>query len=67
MERTEFIFLHNKNTIAKGWIRTSVRYLSREGNATEKQLLQKTLGEGLIVSHDPVVFPYSGHTSKRNT
>ncbi len=63
-ERSLFIF-NNKNTVAKGWIRTSVRYLSREGNATEKQLLQKTLGEGLIVTHDPGCFTiFRDHTSK---
>jgi len=63
-ERGLFIF-NNKNTVAKGWIRTSVGYLAREENTTEKRMIQKTLSEGLTVTHDPRCFTiFRDHTSK---
>ena len=59
-----FVF-NNKNTIAKGWIRTSVAYLAREESTTTKQLAQKTLSQGLATTNDEGCFTiFRDHTSK---
>ena len=63
-ERSLFVF-NNKNTIAKGWIRTSVAYLAKEESATTKKLVQKTLSEGLTITNDGGYFTiFRDHTSK---
>ncbi len=50
-ERGLFVF-NNKNTVATGWIKTSVTYLDKKENDTGKKLTQKTLSEGLTISDD---------------
>jgi hypothetical protein len=63
-ERSLFVF-NNKNTIAKGWIRTSVAYLANEDNTTTKKLVQKTLSEGLNTTNAGGYFTiFRDHTSK---
>jgi glycosidase len=41
------IIYHNKFESAHGWIRTSVAYSIRAGEGSGRELVQKTLGEGL--------------------
>ena len=53
-ERTLVVY-NNKNTSAKGWIRTSVAYAVKGSDKNQPILVQKTLGEGLEVN--------SGHGS----
>lgn len=63
-EGSLFVF-NNKNTIAKGWVRTSVAYLVKEENATANKLVQKTLSEGLVITNDGGCFTiFRDHTSK---
>ena len=63
-ELSLFVF-NNKNTIAKGWIRTSVAYLAKEESTTTKKLVQKTLSEGLVTYNDGGYFTiFRDHTSK---
>jgi glycosidase len=63
-EGSLFVF-NNKNTIVKGWVRTSVAYLAKEEGETAKKPIQKTLSEGLSVTNDGGCFTiFRDHTSK---
>ncbi len=50
------IVYHNKYDFAYGWIRTSVAYSVKIDKGEGRQLIQKTLGEGLGLHDDPAYF-----------
>lgn len=54
-ERSLVIY-HNKFASARGWIRISSAFLVKTGNADEKILMQKTLGEGLGLHNEGAYF-----------
>ncbi|MBA4389880.1 MAG: alpha-amylase [Syntrophus sp. (in: bacteria)] len=59
------VVFNNNNTIAKGWIRTSVAYSAKEEGKTTKKLIQKTLGEGLQIENNTGRFTiFRDHISK---
>jgi glycosidase len=50
------IIYHNKYASARGWVRTSAAYLAKVGEGDDRRLIQKTLGEGLGLTHDNTHF-----------
>jgi len=44
------VVYHNRFANTRGWIKTSVSYLVKTGSDSGKQMVQKTLGEGLGLS-----------------
>ena len=46
------IVYHNKYGTARGFIRTSVGFLTKIGSNGERKIIQKTLGEGLAIPND---------------
>lgn len=53
-EERALVIYNNVYGEAKGWIKNSAAYLRKEGDA--KSLIQKSLGEGLMLSNDPDAF-----------
>jgi glycosidase len=50
------IIYHNKYASARGWVRTSAAYSAKVGEGDDRRLIQKTLGEGLGLTHDNTHF-----------
>ncbi|HEY3276231.1 MAG TPA: alpha-amylase family glycosyl hydrolase [Syntrophorhabdaceae bacterium] len=50
------VVYHNKYADTSGWIRTSVAYSVKSGQGENRTLVQKTVGEGLSLSHDDRAF-----------
>ncbi len=50
-DERSLVVYHNKFADARGWIRTSAAYMARTGNGDERRLMQRSLGEGLGLTH----------------
>ncbi|NOK59999.1 MAG: alpha-amylase [Chloroflexi bacterium AL-W] len=50
------VVYHNKFATVSGWIRTSVAFSVKIGNGDARELVQRSLGEGLGLSDDGEVF-----------
>ncbi|MFZ5519460.1 MAG: alpha-amylase family glycosyl hydrolase [Candidatus Zhuqueibacterota bacterium] len=44
------VVYHNKYARAQGWIKTSVGFSVKAGDGDERKIIQKTLGEGLVLT-----------------
>jgi hypothetical protein len=52
-DERSLVIYHNKYASARGWIRTSAAYLEKSSLGPERALMQKNLGEGLGLRHEP--------------
>ncbi|MEM8531095.1 MAG: alpha-amylase family glycosyl hydrolase [Chloroflexota bacterium] len=50
------VVYHNTFGTVAGWVRTSVAFSVKTGNGDERQLVQRTLGEGLGLTNDGEMF-----------
>jgi glycosidase len=50
------VIYHNRFARARGWVKSSVAYSVKGGDGADRTLVQKTLGEGLGLHHDPAYF-----------
>ncbi len=56
MSECALIAYHNKYATAQGWVRLSAAFSVRTGAGDERQLVQRSLGEGLGLRNDPDYF-----------
>jgi hypothetical protein len=50
------VVYHNKFSSTAGWIRTSVGFSVKTGTGDQRQIVQRTLAEGLGLNNDPAEF-----------
>ncbi len=55
-EERALVVFHNKYAQARGWIRISAAFPIKTETRNDRQLIQKTLGEGLLLQDDSEVF-----------
>ena len=57
------VIYHNRFASTRGWIRTSVGYLSKGGPSESRRIIQKTLGEGLSLHNSDTHYTFFRDTS----
>jgi glycosidase len=58
------VLFHNRYADTRGWLRLSTPYPEKSGQNGDKQLVQRTLGQGLNLTDDPGYFTiFRDHTS----
>jgi glycosidase len=56
MGERALVVYHNKFATARGWVRTSVGFLARNGDGNGRAMVQRTLGEGLGLRNEPGIY-----------